>query len=173
MKFISGNILTAIISTLSGVILGAVIGYIISDNFYCISQDEFRKDLLDSTKIDLTHNMFKDNYPQLYDSLAYLADTSPWRKLSIGGIDRLYFNILRFKKSEDFVNFVNIVNKTKLSIDDFNNRINLRNNVILQNREIVKLHNPRSYSYFHRYVLPEIQKLHNYILNNYRDLTEI
>jgi len=172
MRIISKNVSIAIISTIIGIVVGGFIGYGISIYFYKLNKNEIRKELLDSAIIDLAHNTFKTNFPQLHDSIGYLDSGSPWRKLSTTGMDRLYFNILAFRQYDKFEEFVDAVNEVKLVTDDFNDRITLRNSCILRGNDLVKPHNPRAYDYYQRVVNPRLLRLQDYIRSNYDDLVE-
>jgi hypothetical protein len=187
MRIISRDVSIAIISTLIGVAVGSIIGYIggyrISNHFYQISKQESKKDLkeqlINSALVDLAHNTFKRNYPQLFDSIQFASDAGPWRKLATTGIDRLYFDILAFKdRDEDWdkvIDLMNIVNTAKLATDDFNDRMTLRNLSVLlgpvfKAPYLATVQNPSAYQYYHQHVLPALLNLQEYIKKHRKDL---
>ena len=176
MRSISKDVRIAAFSTIVGVVVGAIIGYLVSVHFYELSRrhgkEEERVQLLDSAIIDLAHNTLEGNFPHLYDSTGSAESGRPWRKLVTSGVDRLYFNILAFRSHGDFTSFVDLVNEVKLATDDFNDRMSLRNNCILLGEGYVKAHNPRAYHYYQWIVRPKIVNLLDYLRSNYENLVE-
>ncbi|MDP3024004.1 MAG: hypothetical protein Q8O10_00530 [candidate division Zixibacteria bacterium] len=166
MRIISKDTITAVSTTL----IGVVVGYLISMHFYQVTKKEVKEQLINSALVEVSHNTFKGNYPQLFDSIQYAGSGSPWRKLVTTGIDRLYFDAMVFIDYDKFVEFVNIVNEAKLTTDDFNDRITLRNLSILLDPKAPTFHNPKAYHYYQAVVRPAILKLHNYLTSNYKEL---
>ncbi|NIM97891.1 MAG: hypothetical protein GTO24_07370 [candidate division Zixibacteria bacterium] len=84
----------------------------------------------------------------------------------------LYLNILSFKGYGEFVEFVNLVNEVKLAVEDFNDRITLRNNSILLGRGLVTSQNPLAYHYYQWAVRPKLLNLQKYLKSNYDELIQ-
>ncbi len=164
------DIKIAIASTVVGIIVGIVTGILISEFFYQRTVKDVKKDLLDGAVMDIIRNMDIESYPQLHDSVKYLKSGQPWRKLSASGIDRLFFSLLSFKNYKSFKEFANLVNEVKLAIDDFNDRISIRNYTIFQGFEYMTPHNPNAFHFYQKEVLPRLITLKEYIRRNYDEL---
>lgn len=174
MRVISRDVKIAVFSTVVGIAVGSLLGYLLSDYFYQLAKREARKEvrqeLLEGLFVDLAHNTLDQNFPQLYDSVGFIHSSSPWRKLVASGVDRLYFNILSFIDYHKFEEFVDIVNRAKLATDDFNDRMELRNISILLGRDLAKSQNPEAYHYYQWIVRPDLLKLLDYIQQNRSEL---
>jgi|GEM_PF-3671016 len=166
MRIISKDTITAVITTL----IGVLVGYLISMHFYQVTKKEVKKQLINSALVEVTHNTLERNYPQLFDSIQFSGSVHPWRKLVTTGIDKLYFDIMVFINYDKFVEFVNIVNEAKLSTDDFNDRITLHNLSIFWGPSYTRALNPGAYHYYHQYVLPALLNLQEYIKKHGKEL---
>ncbi|OGC76416.1 MAG: hypothetical protein A2Z27_02170 [candidate division Zixibacteria bacterium RBG_16_50_21] len=147
-------------------IVGGILGYWTSTHFYEVSEKDERKKLIEGALIELGANSYPGNYPELFDSTAYLSDTGVWRKLLTSGMVRLYFSIFEFKEFPNFEEFVSLVNEVKILVDDFNERITIRNHTIFKGFEYMRPHNPRAYHYYQTVVLPKLKNLLNYLMVN-------
>jgi len=163
---VSKDLLIGTITTLIGIITGIII----SEFFYQRNIKDIKKDLLDGAGLDILRNLDKETYPQLFDSVRFEASGQPWRQLSTQGMDQLFSNLLNFRDFENFKEFANLVNATKAALDDFNDRIELRNYSIYQGFEYVSSANPRAYHFYQSIVAPRLKRLKEYIGANYNQL---
>ena len=149
-------------------LLGAAIGYGTAIYFYNLTKKDLKQQVLDRAFMDCQVATLKQNYPQLYDSTEYLGSGTPWSKLTMTGIDMLYFNIEIFRDYNKFDEFTEIVNQAKLAIDGFNDRMTLRNFYIVigplfKIPDLAISQYPRIYSYYQRSIRSQVSTLQNYL----------
>lgn len=113
-------------------IVGLVIGFYISYHYYEKGLTDTRVSLLDGAITDPLRCHDQRTYPMYFDSVGFHDSGKPWPRLSTAGLEELFRHLLSFEHHTGFPKFADLVNDAKRSTDNFNDRINLRNFVILR-----------------------------------------
>lgn len=157
------HLIIPLVFTVFGVILGALIGLVIADYYHDKNSVEERRFLLDSVEIDFRRSRDSLIYPQLFDSAGYLSSGTVWPKLSFPRLDVLYAKLASFMHYESYEEFIVLVAAAKTSVDEFNERIALRNLSILISELDTKVFNPGAYHFYQTSVLPKLDSVSNHM----------
>lgn len=151
-----------------GGILGGLIGWQISDHFHRKSIIEQRSVLINNAIFEIKMNKDTCRYKQYLDTASFRTACGLFPYLQIISINELYKSICLFAIADSTMkeNFIQAVMDCKDKIEIFNDRVRLRNNYILINLHNVKIFNPYTFEYYHKYVLPSFRKFNNFMVKN-------
>ena len=155
---ISGDVILTVVSLIIGVVLGVVV----SDHYYGKGLIDNRESLINAAISDIEGWQSEDAYPGLHDSAKYAASGKPWPKLSARGIEELSRNIHDFKHFKHYETLRIRVSECVREVEYLNDRLFLRNLSIVSSPNLPGLPaemSPRAYHYFQSDVLPAADSL--------------
>ena len=167
MKSKSG-IFTNISFLIIGVLLGAFASWIISSHYYTESSEAYKRGVIESTIHEIDFNLTDKLYEEYQDTIKYIGGGGPFSYLQAGALNQLYLNLGVFKKSDSYL-FADLEDRlaaAKINVELFNQVVQFRNNYIFIDLKNVKSFNPMVFENYFKYVLPSLQKLKEFLIEN-------
>jgi hypothetical protein len=149
-------------------VIGLVVGVFVSEHYYQKGQKDLKKELIESTLSEISVNLDKNAFPEVNDSLKFLESKYPYPLLESNAVQELAVNSKIFRSKGGI--FKNKVYATKFIIDDFNQRIYMRNFIIYIKPTSVIEQNSYAYSFYQKNVKPKLMDLNSYVEKHREEL---
>ncbi len=149
-------------------VIGLIVGVFVSEHYYQKGQKDLKKELIESALSEISINVDKNAFPEINDSLKFLESKYPYPLLESNAVQELAVNARIFRNKGDILR--NKVYATKFVIDDFNQRVYMRNFIIYIKPISVTEQNSYAYSFYQKNVKPKLIDLYNYIEQHQKEL---
>ncbi|MCH8027972.1 MAG: hypothetical protein IID63_07600 [candidate division Zixibacteria bacterium] len=155
-------------------VVGAVVSWLISSQYYNISDASFRDTLLNSAVLEVSLIKQHEVYEPYFNQSKYIEAGRPFPRIINISFQEIYKSINIFGSGDTLLRkeFANIVVECMLEIDAFNVNIGLRNDFILKSPKSVKVFNKGTFNRYDEVVVPKLDEFIVFVEQNKKSLID-
>lgn len=168
-----GRIYDLITNPITLLVIGSLLGFLVSEYSQQKSAREFRQELIENTLQEIHTNLTHELYESFRDTSGFKSAGRPFRYLRRDALLELYKHGSVFQKSDSVVfdSFSNKVFENIALIEYFNDFVRWRNNSLVQDSiSSPAKFNPGVFRGYHERVEPSLIDLESLIIKHRHDL---
>lgn len=154
--------------------MGGFVSWVISSQYYYISDASSRETLLNNAILEVRLIKQHENYEPYYNKAKYNEAARPFPRIINLSFQEIYKSINLFSSADSLLKheLTDIVVECMFKIDAFNVRIGIRNDAILINLNNVDKFNAGAFRTYDEVIVPKLGEFVNFAEKNKRDLID-